>query len=193
MTLRLRIASLLSVLALSLFVTGTVRAAGNPQVVLMTSEGPIVVELFADRAPETVENFLAYVKAGHYDGTIFHRVIPNYMIQGGGFTPEMRQKPTGKPIKNEADNGERNRTGTLAMARTSNPNSATAQFFINLKDNDFLDHTGNRPEQWGYAVFGKVLQGMEVVKAIGGVATHSMGPFDDVPVNAVVIKKAEVK
>ena len=193
MTLRLRIASLLSVLALSLFLTGTARAAGNPQVVLTTSEGPIVVELFADRAPETVENFLAYVKAGHYDGTIFHRVIPNFMIQGGGFNPDMRQKPTGKPIKNEADNGERNRTGTLAMARTSNPNSATAQFFINLKDNDFLDHTGNRPEQWGYAVFGKVLQGMEVVNAIGGVATHTVGPFGDVPVNAVVIKKVEVQ
>ncbi|MGE4218069.1 MAG: peptidylprolyl isomerase [Alphaproteobacteria bacterium] len=192
MTFR-RIASLLSVLALSLCLTGAVRAAGNPQVLLTTSEGPILVELFADRAPETVENFLSYVKAGHYHGTVFHRVIPNFMIQGGGFTADMRQKPTGKPIKNEADNGERNLTGTLAMARTRDPHSASAQFFINLKDNDFLDHTGHTPAQWGYAVFGRVLRGMEVVNAIAHVATHSMGPFDDVPVNPVTIQKVEIK
>jgi len=188
MTLRLRIASLLSVLALSLFLTGTARAAGNPQVVLTTSEGPILVELFADRAPETVENFLAYVKAGHYDGTIFHRVIPNFMIQGGGFDANMQQKQTEAPIKNEADNGLRNLRGTLAMARTQVRDSATSQFFINHKDNAFLDH-GSR--DFGYAVFGKVTRGMEVVDKIAQVPTGNRAGHQNVPREPVLILEAK--
>lgn len=186
MTLRLRIASLLSVLVLSLFLTGTARAAGNPQVVLTTSEGPIVVELFADRAPETVENFLAYVKAGHYDGTIFHRVIGNFMIQGGGFTTDMRQKPTRPPIKLESQNGLKNDIGWLAMARTSVPDSATSQFFINVVDNAMLNHP--QPDGNGYAVFGKVVKGMETVAAIKAVRTTSSGMHRDVPAEPVVIE-----
>jgi peptidyl-prolyl cis-trans isomerase B (cyclophilin B) len=165
-------------------------AKGNPKVVLDTSKGEIVIELFADRTPVTVQNFLAYVDAKFYDGTIFHRVIPNFMIQGGGFTADMKQKPARDPIENEADNGLENQRGTLAMARTSDPNSATAQFFINSVDNDFLNFKSKTPQGWGYAVFGKVVEGIEVVDAISAVKTKTRGMYQDVPVEAVVINSA---
>jgi peptidyl-prolyl cis-trans isomerase B (cyclophilin B) len=160
------------------------------QVVLETSKGKIVLELFPEKAPLTVQNFLAYVKSGFYDGTIFHRVIPKFMIQGGGFTPDMKTKTTQPPIKNEADNGLRNDRGTIAMARTPDPNSATAQFFINSVNNDFLNHKSKDMRGWGYAVFGKVAEGMDVVDAISGVPTGTQGPHQDVPVDPVVIEKA---
>lgn len=159
-------------------------------VVLETSQGNIVLELDAEKAPISVKNFLEYVDAGHFDGTIFHRVIPNFMIQGGGFTPDMKQKPTRGPIKNEADNGLKNEAGTIAMARTSVVDSATAQFFINLQSNDFLNHGGR---DYGYAVFGRVVEGMDVVKKIGGVKTGSKGGMGDVPVEPVTITKAKRK
>jgi len=164
-------------------------AGDNPRVEMDTVKGKIILELAADKAPKTVENFLAYVDAGFYNGTIFHRVIPNFMIQGGGFTADMEQKEARAPIDNEADNGLRNERGTIAMARTSNPHSATAQFFINTKNNDFLNHKGKSPQGWGYAVFGRVAEGMEVVAAISGVKTGTRGPFSDVPTEPVVIRK----
>lgn len=164
----------------------------NPAVKLETSMGDIILRLDASKAPISVENFVNYVKAGHYDGTIFHRVIPNFMIQGGGMTPDMKDKPTGKPIKNEATNGLKNQKYTVAMARTSDPNSATAQFFINTQDNPFLDYKSPTPQGWGYAVFGKVLKGQEVVDKIKAVATGKRGMHDDVPREAVIIKKATI-
>jgi cyclophilin family peptidyl-prolyl cis-trans isomerase len=160
--------------------------APNPKVVLTTSLGPLTIELLADRAPVTVRNFLEYADAGFYDGTVFHRVIPGFMVQGGGFTPDMRQKPTRPAIKNEADNGVKNARGTLAMARTSDINSATAQFFINLTDNTFLDHGGR---DFGYAVFGLVTDGMDVVDAVAKVKTGRKGAHGDVPVEPVVIQR----
>jgi peptidyl-prolyl cis-trans isomerase B (cyclophilin B) len=162
----------------------------NPMVTLHTSKGDIVVELDAEKAPVTVKNFLAYVDAGFYDGTIFHRVIPGFMIQGGGFTPDMQQKPTKEAIRNEAANGLENKRGTIAMARTSVVDSATAQFFINLKDNDFLDHRSDSPQEFGYAVFGHVVKGMDVVDAIADVRTSTKGAYQDVPVDPVVIESA---
>jgi len=165
-------------------------AQGNPRVTLSTSKGDITIELDAAKAPVTTENFLAYVEAGHYDGTIFHRVIPDFMIQGGGFDCAMEQKPTSAPITNEADNGLRNERGTVAMARTMEPHSASCQFFINLKDNRFLDHTAKTPQGWGYAVFGQVVEGMDVVDAIAQVETGRSGPHSDVPLEQVVIDKA---
>lgn len=164
--------------------------AGNPRVALETSLGKIVVELDPEKAPKSVENFLAYVKSGFYDGTIFHRVIKDFMVQGGGFTADMQQKPTQAPIVNEADNGLKNRRGTLAMARTMDPNSATSQFFINTVDNGFLDHTGKNPRGWGYAVFAKVVEGMDVVDKIRAVKTTTKGPYADVPETVVQIQKA---
>jgi cyclophilin family peptidyl-prolyl cis-trans isomerase len=158
----------------------------NPKVILTTSLGALTVELLADKAPVTVQNFLAYLDAGFFDGTIFHRVIPGFMVQGGGFTPDMRQKPTRAPIKNEADNGVKNARGTLAMARTSDINSATAQFFVNLTDNTFLDHGGR---DFGYAVFGRVAARMDVVDAIAKVKTGHKGAHGDVPVEPVVIQR----
>jgi len=155
-------------------------------VTLHTTHGDITIDVFADQAPVTVKNFLQYVEDGFFEGTIFHRVISGFMIQGGGFTADMRQKPTRDPIKNEADNGLKNTRGTLAMARTSDVNSATAQFFINLTDNGFLDH-GAR--DFGYAVFGKVTEGMDVVDAIAGAKTGSKGGHQDVPVEPVVIER----
>ncbi len=155
-----------------------------------TSHGDITIELFADEAPVTVENFLAYVDAGHFDGTIFHRVIPGFMIQGGGFDADMNQKPTRDPIKNEADNGLKNERGTLSMARTSDVNSATCQFFINVNDNDVLDH-GER--DFGYAVFARVTEGMDVVDKIVAVPTGNRGGHSDVPVEPVVVEKAARK
>jgi cyclophilin family peptidyl-prolyl cis-trans isomerase len=152
--------------------------------------GDIKIELYPEQAPETVKNFLAYINDKFYDGTIFHRVIPNFMIQGGGFTPEMQQKQTKPPIKNEAENGLKNDIGTLAMARTNVVDSATAQFFINVKDNDFLNHSG--PQNFGYAVFGKVIEGMDVVHKIEKVRTGGQGRFQDVPVESVVIQSIQV-
>ena len=157
---------------------------------LQTTHGVIRAELDDEKAPQTVANFLAYVKAGHYDGTVFHRVIPGFMIQGGGFESGMRQKPTQPPVANEADNGLRNDKYTLAMARTSVPDSATSQFFINAKDNDFLNFKSKTPQGWGYAVFGKVVGGTEVIDAIERVATGRRGGHDDVPVEDVVITRA---
>jgi cyclophilin family peptidyl-prolyl cis-trans isomerase len=162
-------------------------AGDNPRVEMDTTKGKIILELYADKASKTVKNFLVYVDAGFYDGTIYHRVIPNFMIQGGGFTADMKQKKTRTPIDNEADNGLRNERGTIAMARTSNPHSATAQFFINTKNNDFLNHKGKSPQGWGYAVFGRVAEGMVVVDAISGVKTGTRGPFRDVPMDPIVI------
>lgn len=159
---------------------------------LETSMGDIVIDLDSQKAPKSVANFLDYVTKGHYDGTIFHRVIDGFMIQGGGFTADMTQKDTGAPIDNEADNGLKNDTYTLAMARTMDPHSATAQFFINVKKNDFLNHTAKTPQGWGYAVFGKVVKGQGVVNKIKGVATGRKGMHDDVPLEPVVITKAVV-
>jgi peptidyl-prolyl cis-trans isomerase B (cyclophilin B) len=159
---------------------------------LQTNFGTIVLELDAAKAPETVKNFLAYVEAGHYDNTIFHRVIDGFMIQGGGFEPGMSQKSANTPIQNEAANGLKNDRYTVAMARTGDPHSATAQFFINVKDNAFLNHTAPSGQGWGYCVFGKVVEGMDVVDKIKGVKTGSKGFHQDVPVEDVVIQKAEV-
>jgi peptidyl-prolyl cis-trans isomerase A (cyclophilin A) len=162
---------------------------GNPMVLMSTSKGDIKIELYPDKAPITVGNFLGYVKDGFYDGTIFHRVIPGFMIQGGGFTPDMNQKPTRDPIKNEADNGLKNNKGTITMARTNVVDSATSQFFINQASNDFLNH-GSR--DFGYAVFGKVVEGMDVVDKIAAAKTGSVGMFQDVPEEAIVIKSVRV-
>ena len=180
------------VLLLFAMVAGGVKAedGANPRVVLETSKGEIVLELNAEKAPETVANFLAYVDEGFYDGTIFHRVIPDFMNQGGGFTPDMRPKPTRAAIRNEADNGLRNELGTVAMARKPDPHSATAQFFINTKDNAYLDHTSKDPRGWGYAVFGKVVEGMDTVKAIASVSTTRRNGMSDVPVEPVIIRSA---
>lgn len=163
-----------------------------PHVVLETNHGDITLELFAQDAPETVANFLAYVRAGHYDGTIFHRVIADFMIQGGGFDAAMARKKTERPITNEADNGLTNIRGSLAMARTQDPHSASAQFFINLKNNDFLNHSGKTPRGWGYAVFGRVSDGMRVVDQIGKTKTGRVQHMQDVPLEAVVIKQARI-
>ncbi|HJW24367.1 MAG TPA: peptidylprolyl isomerase [Rhodocyclaceae bacterium] len=159
---------------------------------LQTNLGTITLELDAEKAPKTVENFLAYVKAGHYDNTVFHRVIKNFMIQGGGFEPGMKQKPTNAPIENEAANGLKNKRGTVAMARTNDPHSATAQFFINVVDNDFLDFKSPNGSGWGYCVFGQVVEGMDVVDQIKAVRTGNKGFHQDVPVDDVVIEKAEI-
>jgi peptidyl-prolyl cis-trans isomerase B (cyclophilin B) len=164
----------------------------NPQVMLSTSLGDITIELDEVKAPITVKNFLDYVGSGFFSGTIFHRVIPNFMIQGGGFTADMNQKSTNASIANEADNGLKNNRGTLAMARTSDPHSASSQFFINLKDNGFLNHTAKTGPGWGYAVFGWVTGGMSVVDAIAQVETGNAGPHSDVPKTPVVIIEAKV-
>lgn len=163
----------------------------SPQVKLQTNHGDIVITLFEDKAPKTVANFIEYVEAGFYDGTIFHRVIENFMIQGGGFDENFRQKATRDSIENEADNGVKNQVGRLAMARTGDPHSATAQFFINTQDNDFLDFREKSQQGWGYAVFGEVSEGMDVVNQIKKVATTSQSPHQNVPVEPVIIQKAE--
>ncbi|WP_407081621.1 peptidylprolyl isomerase [Methylomonas montana] len=162
------------------------------KVKLTTSLGAFVIQLDSAKAPVSAANFAEYVKDGFYNGTIFHRVIPGFMAQGGGFDTAFNQKETKAPIKNEADNGLKNKRGTLAMARTNDPNSATAQFFINYKDNSFLDHTSPTPSGWGYAVFGEVVEGMDVVDAMAKQATGNRGPHQDVPKTDIVIEKAEI-
>jgi cyclophilin family peptidyl-prolyl cis-trans isomerase len=172
--------------------------AANPVVEMKTNKGTIKIELFKDKAPKTVENFLQYVEDKHYDGTIFHRVIgkpynkSDFMIQGGGFLPGMKEKKTRAPIKNEADNGLKHERGTIAMARTPDPHSASAQFFINLKENDFLNHREKTDEGWGYCVFGKVISGMDVVDKIKEVKVGRKGPHGDVPVDDIVIESVRV-
>ena len=180
-------------LAAALGLTVTLAAhAGTEQVRIATSEGDILVALDGDAAPNSVANFLAYVDDGAYDSTIFHRVIDGFMVQGGGFDENYEQRPTRAPIENEADNGLENRRGTIAMARTQDPHSATNQFFINLVNNDFLDHRAPNARGWGYAVFGRVVEGMSVVDAIGATPTGAAGPFpQDAPVTPVVIKRVE--
>jgi len=188
-------ATLLATIMLSVGVAVAAPAAGkgNPMVVISTSMGDIKAELYADKAPITVKNFVDYAKAGYYDGTIFHRVIPGFMVQGGGLTPDMQDKRQGQrtAIKNESDNGLKNEVGTLAMARTSVPDSATSQFFINVKDNTFLNKE-NAADKVGYAVFGKVVEGMDVVKKIEQTKTITKGPHQNVPVDAVAIKSVKV-
>ena len=166
--------------------------AANAKVVLHTSHGAIALELDAARAPKTVANFLDYVRSGHFNNTLFHRIIDGFMIQGGGFTPEFRQKPTKAPIENEAANGLKNARYSVAMARTGDPHSATAQFFINVADNAFLDHKSRDAKGWGYCVFGRVVAGTEVVDRIKGVATGDRGMHQNVPKEDVVIERAEV-
>ncbi len=163
-----------------------------PVVELDTTMGAIVIELNEEKAPKTVENFLNYVKSGHYDGTIFHRIIDGFMIQGGGMDADMNEKGTNKPVENEADNGLKNDAGTLAMARTNDPHSATSQFFVNVKDNDFLNHTGKNAQGWGYTVFGKVTSGMDVIEKMKGVPTGRFGMHADVPKEAVIINSAKI-
>ena len=163
-----------------------------PVVELDTNMGAIVIELNEEKAPKTVENFLNYVKSGHYDGTIFHRIIDGFMIQGGGMDADMNEKATNKPVENEADNGLKNDAGTIAMARTQDPHSATSQFFVNVKDNDFLNHSGKNMQGWGYTVFGKVTGGMDVIEKMRGVPTGRFGMHADVPKEPVVINSATI-
>jgi peptidyl-prolyl cis-trans isomerase B (cyclophilin B) len=176
----------------SLLLWAAAAQAANPVVELTTSLGPVRIELYPDKAPKTVENFLQYARDRFYDGTIFHRVIPGFMVQGGGFTPDMEQKKTREPIANEAQNGLKNTTGTVAMARTPNPHSASAQFFINVADNEFLNFTGPTQQGFGYCVFGRVTQGMDVVSKIVAVPTGSRGGHQNVPVKPVVIQGVRI-
>jgi cyclophilin family peptidyl-prolyl cis-trans isomerase len=169
------------------------QASKNPTLAMSTSMGDVRIELFGDKAPITVKNFLGYVEEKFYDGVIFHRVIPGFMVQGGGFDREMQQKRTHSPIKNEAINGLKNKTGTLAMARTNVVDSATAQFFINVKDNDFLDHRSATPDGFGYAVFGQLIEGLDVVRKIEKVRTGTRGLHSDVPLEAVLINSIRLE
>ena len=159
---------------------------------MQTNLGTIILELHEDKAPKTVANFLAYAREGFYDGTVFHRVINNFVVQGGGFSSGMTQKVGRPPIENEAKNGLRNERGTIAMARTSDPHSATSQFFFNLVNNDFLNHTAPTPSGWGYCVFGKVIDGLQVIDKIGGVPTSSKLGFKDVPVSDIIVEKVQI-
>jgi len=176
---------------LSAFCSASPPSTANPQLEVKTSQGTVTIELYQDKAPKTVENFLQYARDGFFNGTVFHRVIPGFMIQGGGFTPDLKQKETRAPIQNEAKNGLKNETGTLAMARTSDPLLPPAtQFFINLKDNSFLDYPGR--DGWGYAVFGKVVQGFEIVQKIALVPTANAGPHQNVPTTPVLIESVKL-
>lgn len=179
--------------ALVLLLIGSAANAADPQRVrLTTNHGDIVIEMSPDTAPQSVENFLRYVIDGFYDGTVFHRSIPGFMLQGGGFTSELQRKETRAAIINEADNGVKNVRGTIAMARTSDPHSATAQFFVNVVDNAFLDHTGKTPRGWGYAVFGRVIEGLDVVDQIVAMRTTNRGRFRNLPTETVIIERAVV-
>ncbi|GJL75318.1 peptidylprolyl isomerase [Nitrosomonas sp.] len=183
---------LITVSVLFIFCNATSHAA-NPQVLIKTNQGTVTLELYPEKAPKTVENFLHYVEDGFYKNTIFHRVIPNFMIQGGGFDTSFNQKPTRAPVENEANNGLKNEVGTIAMARTSDPHSATAQFFINVANNAFLNFTAPHPRGYGYTVFGKVIDGMEIVHQIAKTPTGSGGPFPgDVPRNMIIIEDISV-
>jgi len=186
---------LISIAALALTFNLQLAQAANPKVKLETSKGTMIIELYPDKAPKTVENFLAYVNAGAYDGTIFHRVIKDFMNQGGGFTPDFKKVDTRDPIQNEADNGLKNLKYTVAMARTGEPHSATNQFFINTADNAFLDHSGKSMRGWGYTVFGKIIEGQNIAGAISRVPTGPGGPFSkDVPRTQITITKmTEIK
>lgn len=188
--MRAMVLCLLGVVGLTQIARGE-NAGEAPRVVLETNHGNIILELYPDKAPQSVGNFLAYVDEGYYSGTIFHRVIDGFMIQGGGFTDDMTQKSTKNGVPNEADNGLKNSRGTVAMARTTDPHSATSQFFINLEDNAPLDHTDKTPRGWGYTVFGKVVEGMDVVDVIAKAPTGTVGPFRDVPSETVVIVSAQ--
>lgn len=173
--------------------SGTLLAQANPSAIISTSMGEIKVELYADKAPLSVENFINYASSGYYEGTIFHRVIGNFMIQGGGFTVDMQKKTTGEPVQNEAANGLQNKRGTLAMARTNDPHSATSQFFINVQDNGDLNYTGEgSSREWGYAVFGRVTSGMSVVDSIRFVSTATKPPYSNVPVEPVIIESVKI-
>ena len=189
-----RTATFLSAVSLLLASIGVATANSGDKVMveMHTSKGLITLELDAEKAPVTVANFIEYVKSGHFDGTIFHRVIPGFVIQGGGLESGMKEKPTQAPIENEADNGLKNVTGSICMARTNDPHSATSQFFINLKDNQFLDHSEKSPQGWGYAVFGQVTDGMDVVEAIAAVQTGNAGGHQDVPVEDIVVEKVTI-
>jgi len=181
------------VLAALLTFSNSIVAQDSPVVVMETSKGAIKIELRTDLTPITVENFLRYVDSGYYDGLIFHRVINSFMIQGGGFTEDMQEKPNKDAIENEADNGLKNEVGTVAMARTSNPHSATSQFFINVKDNDFLNFSGQTQQGWGYCVFGKITKGMDVVQAMEKVETGNSGMHQDVPKEAITMTKVSIQ
>jgi len=184
---------IISGLVMALFVTANASAADNPRVLFKTNKGDFTVELFPDKAPKTVANFLGYVRAKHYDGTIFHRVIASFVAQGGGFDKDYQRQPTQASIAIEADNGLSNERGTIAMARTSDPNSATDQFFFNLKFNGFLNHRSKTQQGWGYTVFGKVISGMNIVGRIARAPTGPGGPFSkDVPVDPVIVEAASV-
>ncbi|WP_052501553.1 peptidylprolyl isomerase [Thiomicrospira microaerophila] len=180
---------LLTGLAITLAFNGLLAKAENPQVLMETNKGSLIIELFPNEAPESVNNFLAYVNSGYYDGTIFHRVIGNFMIQGGGFDADFNRKPTRAPIQNEADNGLQNRIGTIAMARTNDPHSATSQFFINVANNNSLDFREKTPRAWGYAVFGRVTEGMRTVNQIRTVPTTRHQGHQDVPIEPVIIER----
>jgi peptidyl-prolyl cis-trans isomerase B (cyclophilin B) len=189
----MKVKTAITLVLISLMIASTVQAqADMPQVQMDTSAGTIVIELNPRLAPKSVENFLAYVREGFYDGTIFHRVIKGFMIQGGGMTAEMQPKNGHTPIANEADNALKNTIGTIAMARTADPHSATSQFFINVKDNDFLNHSSKSMRGWGYCVFGRVTKGMEVVQAIENVETTARAGHRDVPVTPVVIERVRI-
>jgi len=190
--MKMKLIVILGALAALVTAGAGMAVAANPKVEMETSKGKMVIELFPDKAPETVKNFLNYVETKYYDGTIFHRVIPKFMIQGGGFTSDMKQKSAGAPIKNEADNGLKNDRGTIAMARTGDPHSATAQFFINSVNNDFLNHKSKTQQGWGYVVFGKVIAGMDVIDAISASKTVTRGRFRDVPAETIEINSAKV-
>ena len=189
-------AATLTTFAMGCTAGGTLSAqaaeSARPRVTFETSHGAFVLELDREAAPETVANFLAYVRDGFYEGTIFHRVIAGFMVQGGGFSKEFQQLSTRPPVRNEADRGGRNDRGTIAMARTSDPHSATAQFFINVVDNDFLNHKAPTPQGWGYTAFGRVVEGMETVDRIAAVETGSRGPFNDVPKEVVSVGKTRI-
>lgn len=189
----MHIAKLIPVLLLLFSAASPAAEAANPRVEIKTNLGSMILELYPDKAPKTVENFLRYVRDGYYVGTVFHRVIPRFMIQGGGLDKELRQKPTRPPIENEAANGLKNEVGAVSMARTSDPHSATSQFFINVADNASLNHTAPTPQGYGYTVFGKVIKGMEVANRIAGAPTGPLGPFPaNVPNVTVVIEDARL-
>jgi peptidyl-prolyl cis-trans isomerase B (cyclophilin B) len=190
--MKIKLFVVINVLVTFLMAGADMATAGNPKVEMETSKGKFVIELYPEKAPDTVKNFLNYVDTKFYDGTIFHRVIPKFMIQGGGFTADMKRKSAGAPIKNEADNGLKNDRGTIAMARTNDPHSATAQFFINTVNNDFLNHKSKTTQGWGYVVFGKVVTGMDVVDAISSVKTVMRGMYRDVPDEIIEIGNAVV-